>query len=325
MRSLTARLAVTAAAAVAVAAAALAVTGCKRREAPPAPADPPAAVEPPAPRGPAVLVDVRVRDRGTEPGAAPGSAIDATIVAERAARALAAASGMIDATRPDGGAPPATARRYRLRLDVTAASQPLPTGVIKHTQRAAVDARLEPIDAPLGALRFDDAAVAERTVEDTPGAGGKTLTELAARLSEDLMKQLGARVRLAIGDDAALVSAIGGADEGLRDEAIRLAGERRVRDAVPALLVHLKSDDDTLRDRALGALAAIGDPRAVRPLTESVRFRDVRELPKVIDAMSRIGGDEAKAWLELVATAHESQEMRDLAQKALGHLERRKK
>lgn len=298
-----------------VLAGALALAGCKRKEAPPTmPSPETPTVEAPAPRGPAVLDDVRLRDRGAEPGAAPGSAIDAAVVSARAARALAAASGMLDATRPDGGTPPAAARRYRLRLDVSAGAQ-------GPSQRAAVDARLEPIDAPLGALRFEDTAVAERTIE--PGASGKTLTDLAARLTEDLMKQLGARVRLAIGDDAALVAAIGGGDEALRDEAIRLAGERRAREAVPALLVHLKSDDNGLRDRALGALATIGDPRAVRPITESVRFRDVRELPKVIDAMSRIGGDEAKAWLELVATGHESQEMRDLAQKALGHLERR--
>jgi hypothetical protein len=301
------------------------VAGCKRRD-PAAPASnvDPAAAETAAPRGPAVLVDVRVRDRGTEPGAALGSTIDAAVVANRAARALVAASGIVDATQPDGGVALPGARRYRLRLDVSAVSQALPTGVIKHQQRAAIDARLEPVDAPPGALRFDDAAVAERTVEDTPSGKGKTLTDLAARLAEDLMKQLGGRVRLAVADDAALVAAIGGSDEALRDEAIRLAGERRARDAVPALLGLLKSEDDGLRDRALGALATIGDVRAVRPITESVRFRDTRELPKVIDAMSRIGGDEAQAWLELVASGHESAEIRELAQKALGHLERRK-
>jgi hypothetical protein len=58
----------------------------------------------------------------------------------------------------------------------------------------------------------------------------------------------------------------------------------------------LKSEDHALRDRAIGALAAIGDPRAVRPLTEVARFRDLTDLPKVLDALATIGGPEARAY-----------------------------
>ena len=85
----------------------------------------------------------------------------------------------------------------------------------------------------------------------------------------------------------------------------------------------LKSDDHALRDRALGALASIGDPRAVHPLTEMAKFQDLTDVPKVLDALATIGGPEARSYIEFVASGHESPEIRELAKQALGHLERR--
>jgi hypothetical protein len=109
----------------------------------------------------------------------------------------------------------------------------------------------------------------------------------------------------------------------LREEAIHLAGERREKQAVPSLTKLLKSDDHDLRDAAIGALGAIGDVRAVRPLTEVAQFRDIAELPKILDALARIGGDEARAYLEFVASGHESPEIRDLAKQSLERMARR--
>jgi hypothetical protein len=61
----------------------------------------------------------------------------------------------------------------------------------------------------------------------------------------------------------------------------------------------------------------------VRPLTEVAKFQDVIDLPKVLDALATIGGPEARAYIEFVASGHESSEMRDLAKQALVHLDRR--
>ena len=85
-------------------------------------------------------------------------------------------------------------------------------------------------------------------------------------------------------------AAIGDQDVELRDEAIRIAGERRDRAAVAQLLPLLKSDDVELRDRTIGALAAIGDPSTVKPLAELAKFGDLDELPKILDAVARVGG-----------------------------------
>ena len=104
---------------------------------------------------------------------------------------------------------------------------------------------------------------------------------------------------------------------------MRLAGERKEAAAVPSLVRQLKSDDHAVRDRAIGALAAIGDARAVRRLTEVAKFNELGDLPKVLDALATIGGPEARSYLEFVASGHDSSDIRDLAKQALVHLDRR--
>src|SRR5262249_41725526 len=135
----------------------------------------------------------------------------------------------------------------------------------------------------------------------------------------------GAKAKLARGDSAEIVKALAGSDEDLRDEAMRIAEERREREAVPALVQLLKNDDRAVRDRAIGTLAAIGDARAVKPLTEVARFAETGELPKVLDALGAIGGDEARAYLEFVSSGHADPEMRQLAKDALRHVDSRER
>ena len=122
----------------------------------------------------------------------------------------------------------------------------------------------------------------------------------------------------------ALVAAIEGTDEDLRDEAI--AARRRAQGAAARCRRWSSCSRATTTPcatRAIGALRTIGDTRAVQPLTEVARFRDLADLPKVLDALALIGGDEARAYLEFVATGHDNVEIRDLAKEALGHLETR--
>jgi hypothetical protein len=264
----------------------------------------------PAPR-PAV-VEVRVVDRTPdEPGAPPR--LDVRALGVRAAAAIRASSGL---PVVDGG----VGAGYRLRVEVRldgAEDAASDRGVM----RAFVQARATPLE-PNG-LTFEQAAVAERvyTLKER-GALAEAWRAHAARAVEDVVRGLGERVHLAAGDARALVQALDGPDEDLQKEAVRLAGERRERAAVPSLVAMLKNEDSTARDRAIGALGAIGDARAVRPLTEVARFRDVGDLPKVLDALASIGGPESRAYLEFVASGHEDAEIRELAKQALSHLER---
>jgi hypothetical protein len=259
---------------------------------------------PPAPQ----VIEVRVVDR-TPPELPPPD----VRALERAAAKVVGESGM---PVVDGGAAAAFKLRVEVRLDGAEVGN-------KGVMRAFVVARLLPVGAPPGALSFEQAAVAEREYASLPDRAAAFRAH-AQRAVEDVVRGVGARAKLARGGSAELVTALSGSDDDLREEAVRIAAERRDPNAVPALVQMLKSDDLPTRDRAIGALAAIGDRRAVKPLTEIAHFRETAELPKVLDALGAIGGDEARAYLEFVSSGHEDPEMRELAKDALRHLDERK-
>jgi hypothetical protein len=288
--------------ALACAVVALAAVGCKRQ---------PAAPPPPE------IVEVRVVYKGGDVPGAPKLDVAALTAAARSA--IASSSGV--PVREDGGVDSTRPHRYRLRVELEiGAAEDLQAH--RGNLRALVDAKLAPISSDPSALSFEQTALAERAY--TPGKAGEPAWQAHAEHAiRDCVGGVGARVKLAAGDAQAIVAAIDGPDDDLRDEGIRLAAERKERAAVPSLVKRLKSDDHAVRDRAIGALAAIGDTRAVRPLTEVAKFNELGDLPKVLDALATIGGPEARSYLEFVASGHDSAEMRDLAKEALVHLERR--
>ncbi|HEX6838486.1 MAG TPA: HEAT repeat domain-containing protein [Polyangia bacterium] len=279
-----------------------ALAGCKKQ---------PAALPPPE------VAEVRVVYKGADLPGAPKLDVAALTAAARAA--IASSSGV--PVREDGGVDGKRARRYRLRVELEIGSAEDPIAK-RGNLRALVDAKLSPIGGEPGALSFEQSALAERAY--TPGKPGEPNWQAhAERAIHDCVSGVGARVKLASGDSRALIAAIDGSDDDLREEGMRLAAERKDLRAVPAIIRCLKSDDHAERDRAIGALAAIGDARAVRPLTEVAKFNDLTDLPKVLDALATIGGPEARSYLEFVASGHDNAEMRDLAKEALVHLERR--
>lgn len=282
--------------------AALSAPGCKHT---------PAAPPPPE------IAEVRVVYKDADVAGAPKLDVAALTAAARAA--ITSSSGV--PVREDGGVDSTRPRRYRLRVELEiGAAEDLAAN--KGNLRALVNARLSPISSDPSALSFEQSALAEHAY--VPGTRGEPAWQPNAEHAiRDCVGGVGARLRLAGGDTRAIVSAIDGSDDDLREEAMRLAADRKEKAAVPELVKLLKNDDHALRDRAIGALAAIGDPRAVRPLTEVAKFNDLSDLPKVLDALATIGGPEARSYLEFVASGHESPEMRDLAKEALTHLDRR--
>jgi hypothetical protein len=282
---------------------ALGVLGCPKR---------PAA--PPAPEIGEVHVSYRMEE-GDEP-----PALDVAALTAAARAAIAQSSGM--PVREDGGVDAEThARRYKLRVEVRLAGGE-DKKEHKGVMHALVEARLRPVGGEPGALAFEQSAVAER-VYPLGKAGEPAWQVHVEHAIKDVLAGVGARVKLAAGDTRAILSAIDSSDDDLRQEGIRLAGERRETASVPSLIKLLKSEDHATRDRAIGALGAIGDRRAVKPLTEVAHFRDLIDLPKVLDALAAIGGVESRNYLEFVASGHESAEIRDLAKQALVHLDRR--
>lgn len=99
-------------------------------------------------------------------------------------------------------------------------------------------------------------------------------------------------------------------------QAMVVAGDRRMREAVPLLLRYLDSEDSDVVMRAIGALGRTGDPSAVRALGR-VALAPAPEVPHAaLQAVADIGGEEARRVLEMVMEQSQSpvvaREARDL-------------
>jgi HEAT repeats len=99
--------------------------------------------------------------------------------------------------------------------------------------------------------------------------------------------------------------------------ALRLIGRGRIKQAVPAVARLLEDPREQVAEVAAETLMLIGDQRAVPLLIASVRRGDLRSEVRAIEAMAKIGGDEAQAYLEMIALGHEIQEVRNLATELL--------
>lgn len=202
-------------------------------------------------------------------------------------------------------------------------------GAPKRVLRAIVSARLTRLPSagarpmPIEEPPIETRAMADKPIADAVRVDAAMARAHIERAVDDVIAAMTPEVRLHRGGSAELVAALKQSDGELRAEAIRVAALRKDPASVTALIELLKSDDAVARDRALGALLEIGDRRAVKPITQMARFNEVRELPKIIDAMGTLGGEEATSYLDFVISAHEDEEIRGLAREAKTRLEKR--
>jgi HEAT repeat protein len=93
---------------------------------------------------------------------------------------------------------------------------------------------------------------------------------------------------------------------------------------LPALLERLKSDDlDVLRG-VIGLLVELHAPESVNPLVEAAHQRGPLFQREVVFAVGSIGGDDAEAYLDLVASGHDDPMIRASAEQALQELRQKK-
>jgi hypothetical protein len=142
----------------------------------------------------------------------------------------------------------------------------------------------------------------------------------------DLGRALGALFSLYGGDEAAWIRSLDAAEADEQVLALGLLGDARSRAAIPAIGRALKDPRERVAEAAADALVAIGDESAVPVLIGAIGRDDLRSEVRAIEAISKIGGKEARAYLEMTAAGHEIPEVRTLSQSALERMasERRK-
>jgi hypothetical protein len=283
---------------------------------------------PPAPPPP-VLGTVSIRDLTTPEGAAVTVAVDPGGVEHALAARLLASGIVIDRPASPDAAQGLSSAVTRLRGEFALDGAEVPG---KALARAVVRLQLDtrPSDAP-GAIEEQLQGQGEQTYAVPKGAARDAVvalrrdvfTRLVQRIAGDLLEGVIARRKLESAPPATIHAALT-ADAGeLREEAIRLVGQRQLRGEAPRLLELLTDNDEATRDAALGALIALKDPRAVATLTKSRSLRDRREMRKIIEAISILGGEEALDYLSFVAESHDDEEIRTQAAQARQRLLRR--
>jgi hypothetical protein len=157
---------------------------------------------------------------------------------------------------------------------------------------------------------------------DRAHLGDKASAALERALA-DAAASLALRDGIRRGDEPTVIAALTHEDTDVRAEAFRAVGLRHLNGALPRLTELLRSPDHEIRDAAIGALVELGDRRAVKPLVDLVEFSDLDMMRRIIDAVGMLGGDEARDYLEFVASGHETPAVRELAAQALDRLKRR--
>jgi HEAT repeat protein len=266
------------------------------------------------------------------PAGAVAVTLDTDVLEESLRQRLLKSGVVVAPAATDGRAATETTAptpTVRLRAEVALDGAEVPG---KALARVAVRMQLDtrPSDAP-GAIDEQLAAEGEKTYVVAKGgsaAASRALQQqvfatLADRVAGDLLDGTLAGLKLRNASPASIHAALT-ADAGeLREEAIRLAGQRQLHQEVPRLLDLLTNDDEATRDAALGALIAMKEPRAVSVLTKSRSLRDRREMRKIIEAISLLGGEEALDYLSFVAATHDDDEIRAQAAEGRQRLLRR--
>lgn len=217
----------------------------------------------------------------------------------------------------------------RSRADVALALDVLTAGDSEDAEvgiRVRLRIDVHPVTQAMARYQEDTAAVGQAPLDDTPTSALVAAFErLAERTTEDLLAGYVARQRLWTVDEAQIGKVLGAEDDELRLEAIRIAGARKLKGQLPALLRLLSDKDEATRDAALGAVVAMGDRSAIKALADSRQMRDSYEMSKLVDAVASLGGPEAMDYLSFVAETHDDPDIRKMAQAALERLKTRLK
>jgi hypothetical protein len=268
----------------------------------------------PCPSGPEVVHVRSLQLLGDSAGAgALGEAgLDRAAVEDAVRSALASAGFQIG----DGRCP------HAVGIDI-AALRLAPGGSVGPRAELALEVVLRPAeDGPAPHSEVGSASVPLAAFGNRPrDAWKRALADASQRAATGLAAALRAEAKTVDG----LVADLSAKDPRVREEAVRVLGERKSRQAVPALIDRLGKEDARVVLRIVAALAQIGDERAVPALIDLGHESDPATSLSLVRFIADIGGAEAEGYLLTLASGHPDPRVRDAAREALDELARRAK
>jgi hypothetical protein len=106
--------------------------------------------------------------------------------------------------------------------------------------------------------------------------------------------------------------------------AIELAAERRDPNVRAAAVAGLGASP-RLRAASIQYLVALGDPENVKHIAHAADFASPDELATIIEAVTALGGEEARAFLEMMAAGASDPDLAERAQQGLDRIDRRER
>jgi hypothetical protein len=277
-------------------------------DAAPVAATPPDAAD--APAGPIIVDRVSVRTDDAE--------LDANALAAALRDSMLHTDAFVGADHPGSPA----------KVEVTLAATVRPGDAAKHEPPVAVVAAQVDVRWLSGIASVDEPAPhAHLAIE-------RALAGAAAAHPDDAVRALATDVMTAAGRDLAAreheralpVSSLGpllaSADEQQVTWALDLAGARRARALVKDITPLVKRPSP-VREAAIAALVAIGDPSAVSAIAGAVDFDDRDQLTTAIEAAIALGGPDADDFLQMIATGHHDADLAARAKEGLDRIARR--
>lgn len=228
----------------------------------------------------------------------------------------AAAVQLLTAAQVPGEAPE---QAYRLLLELAVARAAPGAGLDGPAAVVACNAR---IPGDVDAVVLQAQAVAALGDKLARANVNKTLSGLLDAVLDDIVFQAG----LARASGQELARQLGQLKDLQRlVPAVEIAARRRLPATFKPLLGLLRHSEQEVSDGAVGALVALGDRRAVKPLTRLSHLSDTARLARILDAIASLGGDEAVGYLEFLASGHDDDDIRFMATEALERMKRLEK
>lgn len=131
---------------------------------------------------------------------------------------------------------------------------------------------------------------------------------------------------IAVASDSELEKAIVDAERDVQLFAIERAGEKKNKAMVPSLMKLVQAEEQPVTVlRAVGALVAIGDRRAVPTLIDLTKRKDPLFIQQIIFALARLGGSEVEGYLVTMASGHPDELIQKAAGEALAEMKKKAK